>query len=51
MALLEKPQLPPLKVGSSDYRGTRCLPPVRRAPINKTRAGTKTTPQADFFRI
>ena len=23
MALLEKPQLPPLKVGSSDYRGTR----------------------------
>ena len=29
----------------------KCLPPVRRAPINKTRAGTKTTPQADFFRI
>ena len=23
MALIEKPQLPPLKVGSSDYRGTR----------------------------
>ena len=40
-----------VKVLNCDLDKLKCLPPVRRAPINKTRAGTKTTPQADFFRI
>ena len=39
------------KNGANELESAVCLPPVRRAPINKTRAGTKTTPQADFFRI
>ena len=59
MAVVEIPKLPPLMVvgqGKYKYVSTYkiawdCLPPVRRAPINKTRAGTKTPPQADFFRI